>query len=130
MRNNAKFYIDRQWVEPAEPRPFDVVNPATEEVAGQISLGTSADVDRAVAAARRAFPDYSQTTRKDRLALLQQIIDAYAARFEELAQAMTLEMGSPITFSPRDDDRAGGDLRPGARDAGLRDRRGSGRHRQ
>jgi aldehyde dehydrogenase (NAD+) len=99
MPNNAKFYIDGQWVEPAEPRLFDVVNPATEEVAGQVSLGTGADVDRAVAAARRAFPDYAQTTRKDRLALLQQIVDAYEARFEELAQAMTLEMGSPITFS-------------------------------
>jgi aldehyde dehydrogenase (NAD+) len=99
MSNNANFYIDGQWVEPAAPHLFDVVNPATEETAGQISLGTRVDVDRAVAAARRAFPDYSLTTRKDRLALLQQIIDAYEARFEELAQAMTLEMGSPITFS-------------------------------
>jgi len=99
MPNNARFYVDGQWVEPAEPHLSDVVNPATEEVAGQVSLGTSADVDRAVAAARRAFPDYSQTTRKDRLALLQQIVDAYEARLEELAQAMTLEMGSPITFS-------------------------------
>ena len=99
MPNNAKFYIDGQWVEPAEPRRFEVVNPATEEVAGEISLGSAADVDRAVAAARRAFSGYAQTKRKDRLALLQQIIDRYEARFEELAQAMTLEMGSPITFS-------------------------------
>ena len=71
MSNNTKFYIDGAWVEPAVPNLFDVINPATEEVAGQISLGSSADVDRAVAAARRAFPAFSQTSREERIALLQ-----------------------------------------------------------
>ncbi len=99
MSNNTKFYIDGRWVEPVSPRTFDVVNPATEEVAGQISLGSAADVDRAVIAARLAFPSFSQTSKKERLALLQRIIDLYSARFEELAQTMTLEMGSPIAFS-------------------------------
>src|SRR5215831_10458273 len=99
MSNNTKFYIDGQWVEPVTPHPFDVVNPATEEVAGQISLGSVADVDRAVAAARRAFPAFSQTSREARLELLQRIIKGYKARSKELARAMTLEMGSPITFS-------------------------------
>jgi aldehyde dehydrogenase (NAD+) len=99
MSHNTKFYIGGQWVDPASPHLFDVVNPATEDVAGQISLGSGADVDRAVQAARQAFPAYSQTTKKERIALLQRIIDLYSARFEELAQTMTLEMGSPITFS-------------------------------
>jgi aldehyde dehydrogenase (NAD+) len=98
-KNDTKFYIDGEWVAPAVPKLFDVINPATEEVAGQISLGSAADVDRAVAAARRAFPAYSQTSREERLALLEKIIKLYEARSDELARAMTAEMGSPITFS-------------------------------
>jgi aldehyde dehydrogenase (NAD+) len=97
--NSTKFYIDGEWVEPAVPRLFDVINPATEEVAGQISLGSGTDVDRAVAAARRAFPSYSETSIEERLALLQRIVDGFEARNSELARAMTIEMGSPITFS-------------------------------
>src|ERR1700754_2956757 len=99
MSNDTKFYIDGQWVEPVTPRLFNVINPATEDVAGQISLGSDADVDRAVAAARRAFASFSLTGKEQRIALLQKIIERYEARFEELARAMTLEMGSPITFS-------------------------------
>jgi aldehyde dehydrogenase (NAD+) len=97
--NNTKFYIDGEWVEPAVPKLFDVVNPATEAVAGRISLGSSEDIDRAVAAARRAIPAYSETSREERIALLQKIFDGLEARNDELAQAMTAEMGSPITFS-------------------------------
>ena len=97
--NNTKFYIDGAWVAPAVPKLWDVINPATEEVTGQISLGSSVDVDRAVAAARRAFPSFSATSREERLALLQRIIDEFEARNDVMAAAMTAEMGSPITFS-------------------------------
>ena len=97
--NDTKFYIDGAWVDPVEPKVLDVINPATEEVVGQISLGSSADVDRAVQAARRAFPSYSETSRQARLGLLRAIIELYEARSDELARAMTAEMGSPITFS-------------------------------
>jgi aldehyde dehydrogenase (NAD+) len=97
--NRTKFYIDGQWVKPAVLNPYDVINPATEEVAGQISLGSSADVDDAVAAARRAFPAYSATTRRQRLGLLRRITKGFETRSSELAHAMTAEMGSPITFS-------------------------------
>ena len=97
--NDTKFYIDGAWVDPVTPRLFEVVNPATEEVAGQISLGSSADVDRAVTAARRAFPSYSATSRDERLALLRKIVKLYEKRSDALARAMTAEMGSPITFS-------------------------------
>src|SRR5215470_17614348 len=97
--NDTKFYIDGEWVAPAVPNLFDVINPATEEVAGQISLGSVLDVDRAVAAARGAFPVWSQSGIDERIALLQRIIDGFVARNDALARAMTLEMGSPITFS-------------------------------
>ncbi len=97
--NNTKFYIDGAWAAPAVPKLWDVINPATEEVTGQISLGSSVDVDRAVAAARRAFPSFSATSREERLALLQRIIDEFEARNDVMAAAMTAEMGSPITFS-------------------------------
>jgi aldehyde dehydrogenase (NAD+) len=98
-RNNRKFYIDGQWVEPSTPVPFDVVNPATEEVVGTISLGNASDVDRAVRAARRAFPSYSSFNREARLELLQAIIRQYEQRRDELAEAVTAEMGSPIRLS-------------------------------
>jgi aldehyde dehydrogenase (NAD+) len=98
-KNDAKFYIDGAWVAPAVPKFFDVINPATEEAAGQISMGSSEDVDRAVKAARRAFPSYSATTREARIELIERIIKLYEARADELSQAMTAEMGSPITFS-------------------------------
>jgi aldehyde dehydrogenase (NAD+) len=97
-KNDTKFYIDGAWVAPAVPRLFDVINPATEEVAGQISLGSSEDVDRAVKAARRAFPSYSATSREARIELLEKIIKLYEARADELSRAMTAEIGSPITF--------------------------------
>ena len=63
MFDYRKFYIDGAWVEPAAPRDLDVIDPANEKVVGVISLGVSADVDRAVAAAQRAFPAWSQSTR-------------------------------------------------------------------
>jgi len=98
-RNDTKFYIDGEWVSPITPKLHAVINPATEEAAGQISLGSRADVDAAVAAARRAFSSYSQTSAEERIALLERIVRGYEARQEDLARAMTLEMGTPITFS-------------------------------
>jgi aldehyde dehydrogenase (NAD+) len=71
MRDCREFYIDGRWVQPNEPRDFAVVNPATEERIATISLGSRADVDKAVAAAKRAFATFSETTVEERLALLQ-----------------------------------------------------------
>ena len=70
MRDYTKFYIDGQWVEPAVANPLDVINPATEEVAGKINLGSAADVDRAVAAAKAAFTSFSRTSVKERIELM------------------------------------------------------------
>jgi aldehyde dehydrogenase (NAD+) len=94
-----KFYIDGAWVDPAAPSTLGIVNPATEEVFAQISLGSRQDVDRAVKAARRAFATYSVTSVEERLRWLQKIIEGFRARLPELARMMTLEMGAPITFA-------------------------------
>jgi aldehyde dehydrogenase (NAD+) len=90
-----QFYIDGEWVDPATPNPFDVVNPATEEVCGRISLGSAADVDRAVAAAKRAFVTYSRTTREERIALLEAILAEFSNRYDDVAEAIMEEMGAP-----------------------------------
>ncbi|GGB91925.1 aldehyde dehydrogenase [Novosphingobium endophyticum] len=99
MRNYTQFYIDGQWTDPVAPaRTAEVINPATEEVSGQISLGSSADVDKAVAAARRAFAGYSQTSVKERLDLLETIQAEYERRERELGEAITEEMGAPLSL--------------------------------
>lgn len=95
MREYKKFYIDGAWVAPIAPREADVINPATEEVSGQISLGSNADVDAAVTAARRAFDSWSQTTPSDRLAILKRVQAEYERRSAELGAAVTEEMGAP-----------------------------------
>jgi aldehyde dehydrogenase (NAD+) len=97
--DNRQFYIDGAWVDPVESKELKVINPATEEVAGVISMGSSKDVDRAVMAARRAFDSYSRTTPAERLALMERILAAYKAHYDEIAQAMTIEMGAPMTLS-------------------------------
>jgi len=95
MREMLQFYIDGQWVDPVTPKTLDVINPATEEVCGRISMGSAADVDKAVAAANRAFPDFANTTREQRIDLLQAILDIYARRHDEIATAIMEEMGAP-----------------------------------
>ena len=94
-----KFYIDGQWVEPAQPREFQVINPATEAVAGVISMGNATDVDRAVAAARRAFDSFSQTSPDDRRSLLETILAVYKKRYADVANAIRDEMGAPTRLA-------------------------------
>lgn len=97
--HNRQFFINGAWFTPENAKPWDVINPATEEVSGTISLGTAEHIDMAVAAARAAFDGWSQTSREERLTHLRRIVDAYKARSDELAQTITMEMGSPISFS-------------------------------
>jgi len=97
--DNRQFYIDGAWVDPIERKEFEVINPATETVAGVISMGSAKDVDRAVAAARRAFDSYAHTSPADRLALIERILAAYKARYDEIAEAISIEMGAPVTLS-------------------------------
>ncbi|MEN9933416.1 MAG: hypothetical protein RIS17_1989 [Pseudomonadota bacterium] len=99
MRDNTKFYINGEWVEPAVANPLDVINPATEEVAGRINIGSAADVDRAVAAAKAAFASFSRTSVKERIELLGAIAGEYQKRYNDIAAAITEEMGAPAWLS-------------------------------
>lgn len=100
MTDRLKFYIDGKWVSPVNSKAtLDVINPATEESLGKIALGDQADVDVAVTAAKRAFLSYSQTTREERMALLQKIIGAYKKRMPEIAATISAEMGAPMTLA-------------------------------
>src|SRR5262245_52252040 len=101
MNNSLKFYIDGAWVDPIEPRALDVINPASEESVAKISLGSAGDVDRAVKAARGAFPAYSRSSKADRLALLQRIVDNYRKRYDDIARAISMEMGAPAWLATK-----------------------------
>jgi aldehyde dehydrogenase (NAD+) len=101
MVNRLKFYIDGAWIEPAGKKTRPVVNPATEEAMYEIALGTKADVDKAVAAARRAFVTFSQTSRDERVALLTRIAEAYKKRIKEIGAAISDEMGAPMALAER-----------------------------
>jgi aldehyde dehydrogenase (NAD+) len=94
-----EFFIDGRWVQPAEPREWTVINPATEGASGVISLGNETDVDRAVGAARRAFEGFSRTTALERRALLERILALYKSRYEEFVTAIMTEMGAPISLA-------------------------------
>ncbi|MDX7952845.1 aldehyde dehydrogenase family protein [Lichenihabitans sp. Uapishka_5] len=99
MSHALQFYIDGAWVDPVEAKTLDVIDPSTEEAFAQVSLGSAADVDRAVAAARAAFPRFSRTAPAERRDLLRRILETYDKRAEDLAQAVSREMGAPIAYA-------------------------------
>ena len=99
MQKRLQFYIDGKWVDPTSPKTLDVINPANEEPIGQISLGSKADVDKAVKAARKAFETFSFTTKEQRLALLQKVLEVYQRRYGEFVETISLEMGAPLALS-------------------------------
>jgi aldehyde dehydrogenase (NAD+) len=96
MIERREFYINGQWVAPLSPRDCAVIDPSTEETCAIISLGSAADTDRAVAAAKAAFPAWAATPPAERRAAVVRILEQYEARKEDLARAMSMEMGSPI----------------------------------
>lgn len=99
MSHELQFYIDGAWVDPVAPKVFDVVDPSSEDVFAQISLGSKADVDKAVAAARRAFLTFGFTSPAERLELLRRIVEVYKKRSNDLALAVSREMGAPRPFA-------------------------------
>jgi aldehyde dehydrogenase (NAD+) len=99
MNNLSNFYIGGAWVDPISDATMPVLNPATEAQIGSVAMGNVADVDRAVAAAKAAFESFSQTSKADRLALLGKLKTVTEKRIEDLAQAMRMEMGAPITMA-------------------------------
>ena len=99
MNDCRQFYIDGKWVSPTKPNDFEVINPASEESIATISLGNAADVDKAVAAAKRAFESYSETTLDARLALLQGIAEVYQSKIDQMAEIISREMGAPLSLA-------------------------------
>lgn len=99
MSNHLKFFIDGAWVDPVVPAVLDVIDPSTEEAYTQISVGSKADVDKAVAAAKTAFATFSLWPVAERLALLKKVLEVYNERFEDIALAVSQEMGAPLSFA-------------------------------
>ncbi|WP_439502427.1 aldehyde dehydrogenase family protein [Aminobacter ciceronei] len=99
MLRKTDFFIDGKWVAPTVAKELDVINPADEQPFAVISLGSAADVDKAVAAAQRAFPAWSATSREQRIALLEKLLAAYNRRVRDMAQAISWEMGAPIKLA-------------------------------
>ena len=99
MREKLNFYIDGKWVAPAKPRTHDVISPANEEPIGRISLGSPDDVNKAVAAAKKAFETWSVTTVDERKAVLDKVIAVYQRRMGEMAETISMEMGAPLPLA-------------------------------
>lgn len=99
MRDYKQFYINGEWVDPTTPKDCDVINPATEEVCGRISLGSEADVNKAVEAAKVAFESFSRTSRQERIELLESCIETYKKHYMDIANAIREEMGAPQSLA-------------------------------
>jgi len=99
MKDLRHFYINGQWVEPVKANDLHVENPANEEMIATISLGATADVEAAVAAAKAAFTLYSQVSIDERVALMEKLLQIYMSRVDEMAAAISMEMGAPISFA-------------------------------
>ncbi len=97
--NLNKFYINGEWVNPVEKKEIEVINPASEKIIGNVSIGSEADVDKAVKAAREAFKSYSKTKVSDRIELLTNIRNLYKKRFDDIADAIQSEMGAPVNLA-------------------------------
>ncbi len=99
MLRKTEFYIDGKWVAPEAPRELEVINPADETAFAVISMGSEADVNKAVVAAKKAFPAWSRTSKEERLAYLDKLLAAYEKRTAEMARTISQEMGAPITLA-------------------------------
>jgi len=99
MLDKRKFYINGQWLSPTKPNDLEVINPSNEDSYAIISLGSKEDTDAAVKAAKHAFVDWKETSKEERINLLEKLLKVYKKRFNEMAEAMSMEMGSPIDFA-------------------------------
>ena len=99
MLDKRKFYIDGEWVDPIKKNDFDVINPCNEDSCAIISLGSTEDTNRAVKAAKTAFETWKETSKEERIKLLEKLLTIYKKRFNEMAEAISLEMGAPMDWS-------------------------------
>jgi aldehyde dehydrogenase (NAD+) len=97
--NRRQFYIDGEWLDPIKPDDFDVLNPATEETIATMSMGSPADIDLAVEAAKRAFVSFSASSKQERKDLLERILTVYRSRYDEMTEVICLELGAPVKLS-------------------------------
>lgn len=107
MQEFLKFYINGEWVDPVEPKVLDVINPADESVCARISMGSAADIDKAVAAAKKAFASYGFSSREERIAILERCIEVYKKRYQDMADAIRTEMGAPKDLAEQDQAHCG-----------------------
>jgi len=99
LLDRRNFYINGQWVAPVEANDLDVIDPSTEQACAVISLGGEADTNAAVAAAKAAFPSWSMTSKEERIELLEKLLEVYASRSDEMAHAISMEMGAPMALA-------------------------------
>ena len=96
MLDKRNFYINGKWIKPLKPNDFEVINPSNEEAFAIISLGLKEDTDTAVKAAKNAFDNWKETSKEERVNLLEKLLEIYKKRSDEMAKAMSMEMGAPI----------------------------------
>jgi len=99
MLDKRKFYINGKWVSPSKPKDLEVINPSNEDPYAVISLGSKEDVDSAVQAAKVAFESWKKTSKEERLKLLEKLLEIYKKRFNEMAKAISDEMGAPMDWA-------------------------------
>ncbi len=99
MQDTKKFYINGAWVDPIDGTDLDVINPSTEEACATISLGGMADTETAIVAAKEAFKTWAWSSKEERLALMEKILEVYMARSDEMGETISREMGAPIAMS-------------------------------
>ncbi len=99
MLDKRNFYINGKWIKPLKPNDFEVINPSNEEPFAVISLGSKEDTDLAVKAAKKAFVKWKETSKEERIVLLEKLLKIYKKRFNEMSEAISIEMGSPIDYS-------------------------------
>ena len=95
MKDKKKFYINGQWVNPIKAKDFNVINPSTEEVCAIISLGSSEDTDLAVKSAKSSFETWKETSKQERIKLLEKLLEIYKSRWDEMTDAISTELGCP-----------------------------------
>ncbi len=99
MLDKRNFYINGKWVAPSKSNDFEVINPSNEEPFATISLGDVADTNSAVKAAKKAFAKWKETSKEERINLLEKLLKIYKKRSNEMSNAISMEMGSPIDYS-------------------------------
>ena len=99
MLDKRNFYINGKWIPPVKPNDFEVINPSNEEICATISLGNIEDTDSAIRAARYSFATWSQSSKEERISLIQKLYEIYKSRWDEMSKSISSEMGAPIDWA-------------------------------